>query len=1287
MQLIGSDRHNLLAPRAIAKVLDRPSGYASAFAMARCIQHLALLLGLQLHEAGSVSFVPAASLIDQECRRRTRQQRCLGFDAAFGCWPSWLAILGLAWAIRSGGAEPALPAAAYGFRAFNVEAGLPHNSAPFVLQTRDGYVWAGTETGLARFDGVRFTTYRTANTPGLPNNWIRALLEDKAGSLWVGTAHGLARYRDGGFENIGLPDQAVVSLAEDGSGRLWIGTYSGELWEYGDGVLTSHTGDFRIPGGPQVGPVFADSTGRVWVGLRTEGLWYREGNSFRRCEATAGEVRAVRQIAESPQNTLWLIADGRVLQLRDGRLRSFAPQSGWGSESLTKIYTDRAGQIWVISNRLYLLANQEKDEFFRAVPVPSVENCRGIIQDQEGSYWIGTAGDGIVRMRPTGFRMFAPEDGQLGGNTRTVAVDRQGAVWAGLAVSGAARIAPDGTISVVTTGTGYDGEVWSVRPASDGSVWIGTRGSLYSWRDGAVQGYPQFKGIRALYQDRAGAIWIGAETGGGVMRYQNGAFTSLDAAIGPNPEKPVAYVFAEDADGALYIGLVRRGVVKVKDGAVTSYESGDGVAAADIRALYPDKEGNLWVGTKGQGLVLLQEGRWWRKDELSSPFNDHVSAVVEDDQGRLWVGSPKGVLWGPKGEFLAVARGQRSALNLHFANQSDGVRPGTVGGGSFPDSAKSPDGAIWFATKRGLATVDPRLVPLNHVVPPVWIERVLVDTKPVQWTDAIRLPAGARTLEVDYTATSFIRPDQVHFRYRLEGHDNDWIEAGDRRTAYYNDLRPGTYRFRVAACNDDGIWNTTGASVTIVQAPFFYQTGWFAGLAALGLAGLGFGLYGWRTAALRWRNEQLERRIAERTAALAERTAELAKSYETIRASEYFYHSLVESLPQIIVRKDAEGRVTYANAAFGELVGRAVDQIIGQRDQDIYPPDHAAKVRADDLRIMQTRQPLEYENVVERPGQKKRYLHVKNVPLFTQQQPIGVLTLFWDMTVFRETEEQLRHAQQELIETSRLAGIAEVATGVLHNLGNALNSVNTSATIAADRLREFRLTGVGKAARLLLDQGDRLVEFFATDPRGRQLPDYLEKLAAHLQAERSEIQHELDALRDNVEHIKEIVAAQQSFAHVSGIVEVVSPTEIIEYALRISEASLTRHHIAVVREFSPVPAVKVERHKVLQILVNLIRNAKDAMNESCRTDKQLVLSVRTSPDGRVQIYATDNGTGIAPENLTRIFSFGFTTKVTGHGFGLHSSALAAKEMGGSLQVQSDGPGKGATFVLELPPAV
>jgi ligand-binding sensor domain-containing protein/signal transduction histidine kinase len=1114
----------------------------------------------------SLSSVPIAFPIGQGLYDLAHQPRRSSCGAGRCRWPGFFALLGLSLVLRTAGAEPASPGSAYGFRVYNVETGLPHNAAPVLRQTRDGSIWIGTETGLARFDGIRFTAYNTTNTPELPHNLIRFLYEDKAGSLWIGTQRGAARYRDGKFERIGLLESALGGIVEDHAGTIWIGTNTSGLWDYRNGILTSHADDFGVPKILDISCAFVDSTGRLWVGLRNGGVWCREAGVFRRYDWEAGRLQGVTQVTESPKNTFWFVANNTVLRLRDGQLRTYAPQLGWGNDPPKILFPDRSGKLWLTSNRLFVLADPEKDECFRPIPVPIVENCRAMIQDLEGSYWIGSAGDGIVRMRPTGFRMVAPEDAPLGGNTRTVAVDRQGVVWAGLAAAGAARIAPDGTISVVNLGAGSDGEVWSLCPAADGSMWIGTRGALQVWREGALQRFPQFQRIRALYQDRAGAIWIGAEVGGGMVRYQDGAFKSLDAAVGSSPEAPVAYVFAEDAEGALYIGLLRRGVIKVKNGAVTSYESGDGIAATDIRAIYPDREGNLWVGTKGQGLVVLRDGHWIHAGGFSDPFNNHVAALIEDDQGRFWVGTPKGIAWGPKAEFLAVARGERSGVNLHFANSSDGVRPGTVGAGSFPTAWKAPDGAIWFATKRGLASVNPRDVPINQTAPQVRIERVLVNTKPEDRTDEIRLPAGARSLAIDYTANSFVRPEQVFFRYRLEGHDNGWIEAGNRRTAYYNDLRPGAYRFRVIACNDDGVWNTAGASVALVQAPFYYQTGWFAGLVAAGLVGLGFGIYYWRTAALRWRNEQLERRIAERTAALAERSdalaersAQLAKSYE-----------------------------------------------------------------------------------------------------------------------------ELKQTQQVLVETSRMAGIAEMATGILHNLGNALNSVNTIVSLTAGRVEKSRVTALGRVVQLLEEQRGRLAEFFSTDPRGQQLPGYLAQLSGHLLTERTELLAELDTLQRNVDHIGEMVAAQQSYAHVSGVTEVVPATEFVEYALRLSAVSLQRHGIAVVREFLPVPPVNVERQKVLQILVNLINNAKASINESGRPDKRLTVGVRVSAEGRVQIIVTDNGVGIAAENLTRIFAFGYTTKKNGHGFGLHSSANAAKEMGGSLVARSDGLGQGATFILELP---
>jgi len=284
----------------------------------------------------------------------------------------------------------------------------------------------------------------------------------------------------------------------------------------------------------------------------------------------------------------------------------------------------------------------------------------------------------------------------------------------------------------------------------------------------------------------------------------------------------------------------------------------------------------------------------------------------------------------------------------------------------------------------------------------------------------------------------------------------------------------------------------------------------------------------------------------------------------------------------------------------------------------------------------------------------------------------------------KQSQRELEAMQQKLMETSRQAGMAEVATGVLHNVGNVLNSVNVSATVLQEQIQTSKLSTLLMTADLLRERSADLVDFLSNDPKGKLVPQFIIKLSAHLAREQENVLKELLALARNIEHIKEIVAMQQSYARVSGVIEFLPPAQLVEDALRMSEASLARHRVQVIREFAQVPEVAIDKHKVLQILVNLISNAKHALDHADVVEKRLRINVSMADPNRVKIAVQDNGAGISPENLTRIFRHGFTTKKEGHGFGLHSGALAAKEMGGSLRVHSDGVGKGAEFTLELP---
>ena len=288
-----------------------------------------------------------------------------------------------------------------------------------------------------------------------------------------------------------------------------------------------------------------------------------------------------------------------------------------------------------------------------------------------------------------------------------------------------------------------------------------------------------------------------------------------------------------------------------------------------------------------------------------------------------------------------------------------------------------------------------------------------------------------------------------------------------------------------------------------------------------------------------------------------------------------------------------------------------------------------------------------------------------------------------DITARKASADELERVHKQLVTASRQAGMAEVATNVLHNVGNILNSVNISASLVIERVKQSKGPGVSRLAALLKEKGSAVADFIAHDERGKRIPEYLTSLGEQLVGDQKMALEELASLRDNLEHIKDTVAMQQSYAKLCGVTETIAVAELVEDSLRLNAGAFVRHGVALCREFGEVPPITVDKHKVLQILVNLVRNAKYACDESGRSDKLLTLRIEKAPAG-VRICVIDNGVGIPAENMSRLFTHGFTTRVDGHGFGLHSGALAAQELGGSLRVMSDGPGCGATFILELP---
>ena len=755
----------------------------------------------------------------------------------------------------TGVAEP--PAKAYAFTSFSIEAGLPSDVAMSIMQTQDGYLWFGTESGLCRFDGVRFLVYRTATTPELGNNLIRTLYEDELGTLWIGTQGGLSRYRDGRIERVNEIAFPAVGLCGDGAGGVWIATDGGGVYRGRDGRVSAFAG----PSLPEktVAGVFCESNGRLWISFKKSPPLSYDGQALQSLPPLGSEWGGVTRFHEAPRGTLWLGMTKGLARLRDGQLKTFGRAAGLPAEGIASIKSDDQGRLWVVARGLFVAENTEADSF-AAVGNPAGDTCRNIFQDREGSYWIGTAGNGVVRMRPSAFRNLPAGGASLNDSVRTITRDREGFLWTGLPGRGLMRVAPDGTATPIDTGAGRDADVWSVYAASDGAVWIGTRGSLFRWREGRLEKFPRPSAVRTIFEDRAGTMWFGPEIDG-VLRYRDGQFTAMAGTIGT--AESVAMAFAEDGDGALWIGTNEE-LIRFKDEKTIAYRGGGQIPELAIRSIHPDRDGNLWIGTKRNGLVLFAQGRWFNPNGLREPFSDLVSEVVEDGVGNLWVGTPKGVMWAPKKDFLAIARGGFHEGKFRLVGAADGVRGGAVGYGSQPVSWKVGE-TLLFATRGGVIAAESGSIRRNEVAPLLRIEKIFVDGQAQPSAPEVTLPPGTRSLSIDYTALSFVQPAAISFRYQLVGYDPNWIEAGTRRTAYYTNLAPGEYRFRMLASNEDGKWNETDAHVVFVQRAWFYETWWFYLGTGSGCAGLAIALYRRRTATLRRDNDRLEHAIADRT--------------------------------------------------------------------------------------------------------------------------------------------------------------------------------------------------------------------------------------------------------------------------------------------------------------------------------------------------------------------------------------------------------------------------------------
>jgi ligand-binding sensor domain-containing protein len=775
-------------------------------------------------------------------------------------------VLAALFAADASALDPSKALTQYPQTNWRTDDGLPQNNVHAIVRDQDGYLWVGTESGLARFDGVRFRPVLTKNTPGLLNNSVWSMLPDSRGDLWIGTEGGLTRRSGDDFKTYtttdGLPNNVLHSLYEDPKGVVWAGT-AGGLARFEGGRFVPVAGE-GAPAGERIRALTTTRDGTFWVGTE-HGLYRREGEVWKKYTTADGlAFDVVYAVHEDRAGRVWIATyGGGVSVLHDGRFETYTTAQGLAHLFVYAIHEDRDGVLWFGTEGG--LSRWRDGRFDTITPKEGLANDRiwTFHEDAEGSLWLGTrGGGGLIRLKNGAFTTYGPPEGLQGGNMYGAFQESGGAIWVAMLGTGVARVAPDGTVHNFGEKDGLLGQnrIWTVYVDPAGAVWAGGDQGLFRLKGERFVLVPGILKVRGLLQDRAGTLWIGTAGEGLGMRRGEEPIRVLRTADGLPNDSPTSLF--EDREGTLWVGTWGAGVVRLRDGRVVeTYTTKNGLGSDSVKVIIQDKDGAYWFGTSG-GLSRLQGGALTTFSMKDGLYDDVIFQIFEDAGGFLWLGSTRGVFRVKRSDLEGRAHGGANVVTTVYGT-GDGLRVGACTGLGTPAGFRGADGRLWFTTPKGLSVVDPARLQTVAWKPPVIVEEILANDKPVPARENVTLVGGARSIEIRYTALALRAPERVRFKVWLEGFDEAWRDVETRRVAYYTNLPPGSYRFRVTASASDGSWQDAEAALSFSVAPLFYQTRWFRGLLALLVGGLVVAGHRWRVRQLRAREKALARRVDE----------------------------------------------------------------------------------------------------------------------------------------------------------------------------------------------------------------------------------------------------------------------------------------------------------------------------------------------------------------------------------------------------------------------------------------
>jgi signal transduction histidine kinase/ligand-binding sensor domain-containing protein len=743
--------------------------------------------------------------------------------------------------------------AQYGFEVWTVDNGMPENEIRGITQTPDGYLWIATFNGLARFDGVHLTVFNR-DTPGLLSNQFGTMLQGKAGDLWLDSVdRGVVRYHDGVFRvygrQYGVPADIINGLTGDDHGDVWV--LSGDRIVRWDEAL-KHFVDIA-PQSPSLRYrlLLWDSAG-FWVHDHEKIHCFTHGNFVDFTLPKQIVEDALWGAALDQSGTLWLeTVDGKRVRITADNVSHMIPTKS--SQEVTVGTTSNKSLMMHVGPRL-----KRTFDFISSNRVISVTPWH-FYGDRQGNLWIGTQEAGLYRLQKQLIRSYTREQGLVDRDTYATYQDRSGAVWVGAWHLGLSRFA-DGRFTSYTMADGLPDElVTALFEDRDGRFWVGTHGGLSIFEHGRFRIpsgpiLPNEAVVQAICQDRQGTLWFGTRQG--LARYENGVtrfFTQKDGLAAND-----THTILEASNGDLWVGGYG-GLTRIRNGEFTRWTENDGLPSDNIWSFYEDNDRVLWIGTYDGGLVRFKDGKLTTYSVKDGLFDNGVFRVLEDAHGYFWISCSRGVYRVSKRDLNAFAAGDVKKVASTAYGKIDGMLDIECNGGVDPSGIETRDGKLWFPTRNGVAVIDPESVTHDSVPPQVMIESSLVDDVTTPVNAPLRLPPRRPNVEISYTAPNFINATQTHFKYKLEGLDSDWVDAGGRRTAYYSHLPSGEYVFHVIAGNSDGVWNEEGKTLAITVLTPFYETRWSEVLALLTLSAL-------IAMSWRYRVSQLERAQAAQQA-------------------------------------------------------------------------------------------------------------------------------------------------------------------------------------------------------------------------------------------------------------------------------------------------------------------------------------------------------------------------------------------------------------------------------------